>query len=42
MLSKAQPAQLVTVGKRASLWIQDLLMDLEDLERARNDLRFRG
>lgn len=27
-----QPAQLTTVGKRATLWIQDLLMDLEDLE----------
>ena len=27
-----QPAQLVTVGKRASLWIQDLMIDLEDLE----------
>lgn len=37
-----QPAQLVTVGKRASLWIQDLLMDLRNLERAREDLRFRG
>ncbi|KAJ6155382.1 adenylosuccinase ade13 [Penicillium chermesinum] len=37
-----QPAQLVTVGKRACLWIQDLLMDLRNLERARNDLRFRG
>jgi adenylosuccinate lyase len=38
----AQPAQLVTVGKRACLWIQDLLMDLRNLERARDDLRFRG
>ena len=27
-----QPAQLVTVGKRACLWIQDLLIDLEDLD----------
>ncbi len=27
-----QPAQLVTVGKRASLWIQDLMIDLDDLE----------
>jgi len=27
-----QPAQLTTVGKRATLWIQELLMDLEDLE----------
>lgn len=37
-----QPAQLVTVGKRACVWIQDLLMDLRNLERARDDLRFRG
>lgn len=27
-----QPAQPTTVGKRATLWIQDLLMDLEDIE----------
>ena len=27
-----QPAQLTTVGKRASLWLQDLVMDLEDVE----------
>ncbi|KAF2467112.1 putative adenylosuccinate lyase Ade13 [Lindgomyces ingoldianus] len=37
-----QPAQLTTVGKRACLWIQDLLKDLKNLERARDDLRFRG
>ncbi|XP_064477689.1 adenylosuccinate lyase-like [Ornithodoros turicata] len=37
-----QPAQLTTVGKRACLWIQDLLMDLRNLQRARDDLRFRG
>ena len=37
-----RPAQLTTVGKRASLWIQDLLMDLRNVERARSDLRFRG
>lgn len=27
-----QPAQTTTVGKRASLWLQDLLMDLEDID----------
>ncbi len=27
-----QPAQLTTVGKRATLWLQDLMMDLEDVE----------
>jgi adenylosuccinate lyase len=37
-----QPAQLTTVGKRATLWIQDLLIDLENLERQRERLRFRG
>ncbi|XP_053325730.1 adenylosuccinate lyase [Spea bombifrons] len=37
-----QPAQLTTVGKRTCLWLQDLCMDLHNLERARNDLRFRG
>ncbi len=37
-----QPAQLTTVGKRACLWLQELLMDLRALERAREDLRFRG
>jgi len=28
-----QPAQFTTVGKRASLWLHDLMMDLEELER---------
>ncbi len=37
-----QAAQLTTVGKRACLWLQDLTMDLEALQRARKDLRFRG
>ena len=37
-----QPAQPVTVGKRAALWTHDLLMDLRNLERAKSDLRFRG
>ena len=37
-----QSAQPHTVGKRACLWIQDLLMDLRNLERAKSDLRFRG
>lgn len=37
-----QPAQLTTVGKRACLWIQDLLFDLRNLTRARADISFRG
>jgi adenylosuccinate lyase len=37
-----QAAQLVTVGKRACLWAQDLLFDIEDLERALERLRCRG
>jgi len=37
-----QPAQLTTVGKRATLWISDLMMDLEDLEALRENLKFRG
>jgi adenylosuccinate lyase len=37
-----QPAQLTTVGKRACLWAQDLLFDLENLRRLRDGLRFRG
>ncbi len=37
-----QPAQLVTVGKRACLWLQELLMDLRNWQRAKSDLRCRG
>jgi adenylosuccinate lyase len=37
-----QPAQLTTVGKRACLWIQDFLTDLQDLEARLADLRCRG
>ncbi|WP_050607222.1 adenylosuccinate lyase [Clostridium niameyense] len=37
-----QPAQLTTVGKRATLWIQDLVLDLEQLEFVMDTLRFRG
>lgn len=33
---------LVTVGKRACLWINDLLIDLHNFERIRNELKFRG
>ncbi|ENK0555596.1 adenylosuccinate lyase [Clostridium botulinum] len=37
-----QPAQLTTVGKRATLWMQDLVLDLEQLEFVIDTLRFRG
>ncbi|KAF2360646.1 Adenylosuccinate lyase [Trinorchestia longiramus] len=37
-----QPAQVTTVGKRACLWLQDLLMDELALRRVKEDLRFRG
>ena len=37
-----QPAQLTTVGKRATLWAQDLVLDLEAIEHRIADLRFRG
>ena len=37
-----QPAQLVTLGKRASLWLQDLLLDLEELEDVLGAVRFLG
>ncbi|HUR52736.1 MAG TPA: lyase family protein, partial [Gemmataceae bacterium] len=37
-----QPAQLTTVGKRATLWLFDLVLDLQELERRRDELPFRG
>ncbi len=37
-----QPAQLTTVGKRATLWMQDLALDLADLELRINTLPLRG
>jgi adenylosuccinate lyase len=37
-----QPAQPVTVGKRATLWIQELLLDLEELNFFRENLPFLG
>ena len=37
-----QPAQPVTVGKRACLWLQDLLMDFEDVEYAISTLKLLG
>ncbi len=37
-----QPAQLTTVGKRATLWMQDLVLDIEDIDYRRRTLPFRG
>jgi adenylosuccinate lyase len=37
-----QPAQATTLGKRACLWLQDLVDDLNDLEHAESMIRFRG
>ncbi|MGL4308793.1 adenylosuccinate lyase [Cetobacterium sp. SF1] len=37
-----QAAQLTTVGKRATLWLQSLMLDLEELEFRQDTLRFRG
>lgn len=37
-----QPAQPTTLGKRVCLWLQDLLMDLEELEHRISTLRTRG
>ena len=37
-----QPAQLVTVGKRASLWAQDFLADLEEIDFVIDSFKFLG
>ncbi len=37
-----QPAQLVTVGKRATLWIQDLAMDLEEMDFVLSNMKLLG
>ena len=37
-----QPAQLTTVGKRATIWAQDFILDLEELEHRIATLKFRG
>ena len=37
-----QPAQLVTVGKRATLWMQDFLSDLEELDYVLGTIKFLG
>jgi len=37
-----QPAQLTTVGKRATLWLQDLIEDLEELEFVENHMKLLG
>jgi adenylosuccinate lyase len=41
-LTHLQPAQLTTVGKRATLWLQDLLLDAAEIERRLVELPFRG
>lgn len=37
-----QPAQLTTVGKRATLWLMDLLMDYEEIEHLLSTIMLRG
>ncbi len=37
-----QPAQLTTVGKRATLWLQDLIEDLEELEFVESHMKLLG
>ena len=37
-----QPAQPTTVGKRATLWLQDFVLDVEEIDHRLDTLRFRG
>jgi len=37
-----QPAQLTTVGKRATLWMQDLVLDLQEIDFRISTMPFRG
>ncbi len=37
-----QPAQLVTIGKRASLWLQDFVSDLDEIDFAIKNVKFLG
>ena len=37
-----QPAQLVTVGKRAAIWCHELVLDLREIEHRLAELRFLG
>jgi adenylosuccinate lyase len=37
-----QPAQLTTVGKRATLWMQDLVLDIQEVDYRHRTLPFRG
>lgn len=41
-MTHLQPAQPTTVGKRATLWCYDLVLDLEELEHRIASLKFRG
>ena len=41
-LTHLQPAQPTTIGKRICLWIHDLLLDLEEIDHRRRQLRARG
>ncbi|QDT55227.1 Adenylosuccinate lyase [Caulifigura coniformis] len=41
-MTHLQPAQPTTVGKRATLWCYDLVLDLEEIEHRIDQLKFRG